>query len=85
MIDLLLIILSTYFLGKKVGEKGYETYRWRLRHVFSCIFAETFVAVISILITENIYIGGMSGIVALIGIIIFRYQKVTELVPKNNT
>ncbi|MCY1530201.1 hypothetical protein D3C87_1787230 [compost metagenome] len=84
MIDLLIIILSTYFLGKRVGEKGYDVYMWRFRHVMACIFAEGMVAALSFLFTQDILIAGMSGIVALIGIVIFRYQRVTALVPKSN-
>lgn len=84
MIDLLVIILSTYFLGKRVAAKGYDAYIWRFRHVMVCIFIETLVGGISVLITENLLIASLSGIVALAGIVLYRYQKVMELEPRKN-
>lgn len=79
MLDLLGIILSTYFLGKIVAQKGYDSLRWRVRHVCACIFVEILVGMISIYLTKNFLIASISGFVALAGIIIYRYQNVKNL------
>ena len=84
MIDLLIIILTTYFLGKRVGQKGYDVYLWRFRHVMACIFTEGLVAGLSFLFTQDLLIASMSGILALIGIVIYRYQKVMALPQRDN-
>lgn len=85
MIDLLIIILSTYFLGKRVGAKGYDVYMWRFRHVMACIFIEILVGGISLMLNGDFYIASLSGAIAVVGLIVYRYQKVTQLIPKNNS
>lgn len=83
--DLILIILSTYFLGRKVGEKGHDVYMWRFRHVMACIFIEILVGGISLMLTGDFYIASLSGAIAVVGLIVYRYQRVTQLIPKNNS
>jgi hypothetical protein len=79
MLDILGIILSTYFLGKMVAAKGYDSLRWRVRHVCACIFVETLVGMISLYLTKDFLIASLSGFVALAGIILYRYQTVKNL------
>lgn len=77
--DIVILILSAYFLGKQVGKKGYNVYQWRWRHVLSCIFISTLTAGVSLMITRNLINANFSGMLALIGLVIYRYQKVAEL------
>ena len=80
--DILLIILAAYFLGKQVEQKGYSSYRWRFRFVLNCIMAEALVAGLSLFITNyNMTTAMLSGFVALVGMVIYQWQKVRELPP----
>ncbi|OJV55437.1 MAG: hypothetical protein BGO31_18910 [Bacteroidetes bacterium 43-16] len=79
---LLLIIITAYLFGKKVEEKGYGSYRYRIRHVCACIFTSMMASLISYSLKESIEIAGSTGFVAMIGIIIYRYQVLSELEPK---
>ncbi len=78
---LLLIVLTTFFIGRIVEAKGYSSFQWRVRHVSACFFVYTLVAMISISITNDISIAFNSGILGMIGIIVYRYQHVKYLEP----
>lgn len=78
--DILLVILTAYFFGKQVEEKGYSSYRWRFRYVLNCIMAETLVAGLSLFLTNyNFTVAALSGMLALVGMVIFQWQKVREM------
>lgn len=79
--DLILVILSAYFLGKKVAEKGYSSFQWRIRHVCACIFADVLTGLISLSINGDWVIANLSGMLSLIAIILFRYQRLQKLEP----
>lgn len=80
--DLILMIFTAYFFGKKAEQKGYGSYRYRIRHVCACIFTYLLASLLSFSIKEDIIIAGYTGMVALVGIIIYRYQLLSELEPK---
>ncbi|HRP88826.1 MAG TPA: hypothetical protein PKX92_02180 [Edaphocola sp.] len=77
--DLFLIIITAYFWGKKVDLKGYSSYRWRVRHVSACIFTEALTMTISMSIQPKIEIALYSGFIALVGILVYRYEKLKKL------
>lgn len=79
--DLILVVLSAYFMGKQVEAKGYSSFRWRIRHMSACIFTYTLVAIISLNINGDLMIAAVSGMLALVGLIIYRYQNVKNLEP----
>lgn len=81
---LLLLVITAYLFGKKVEQKGYGSYRYRVRHVCACIFTDMLATLISFSIKEDIIIAGYTGMVAMVGIIIYRYQVLLNLEPKKS-
>lgn len=81
--DLIIIILTTYFWGKRVELKGYSSYRWRIRHVSACIFIESLVMILSMSVQSDMTTAMISGFIALLGVLLFRYQKLKDL-PQND-
>lgn len=79
---LLLIVITAYLFGKKADQKGYSSYRYRVRHVCACIFTSMLAILISYSFREDLNIASLSGLVAMIGIIIYRYQVLSNLEPK---
>ncbi len=79
---LLLIVITAYLFGKKADQKGYSSYQYRIRHVCACIFTSMLASLISFSIREDIVIAADTGMVAMIGIIIYRYQVLSNLEPK---
>ncbi len=82
--DLILVALTAYFFGKKAEQKGYGSYRYRVRHVCACFFTYMLASLISFSLKEDIIIAGYTGLVALIGIILYRYQVLSNLEPKKS-
>lgn len=82
--DLILVAITAYFFGKKAEQKGYGSYRYRVRHVCACMFTYMLASLISYSLKEDIIIAGYTGLVALVGIIIYRYQVLTNLEPKKS-
>lgn len=82
--DLILMAITAYFFGKKAEQKGYGSYRYRIRHVCACIFTSITASLISLSLTEDWEIAGYTGIVATIGVIIYRYQVLLNLEPKKS-
>ena len=82
--DLILVVLTAYFFGKKAEQKGYGSYRYRVRHVSACVFTYMLASYLSYSLKEDIIIAGYTGLVALIGIIIYRYQVLSNLEPKKS-
>lgn len=82
--DLILVVLTAYFFGKKAEQKGYGSYRYRVRHVCACMFTYMLASLLSYSLKEDLIIAGYTGLVALIGIIIYRYQVLTNLEPKKS-
>lgn len=76
---LLLMALTAFFMGRIVEKKGHSSFRWRLRHISACMFTYTLIALISMSITEDISIAFNSGMLGMIGIIIYRYQYIRDL------
>lgn len=79
--DLIILILTTYFIGKKVEQKGYSSKRWRIRHVSACIFMYSLVAFLSLYYSNDLLTASASGLLAMIGVVIYRYDKVRKLPP----
>lgn len=80
--DLILGIITAYFFGKMAERKGYSSYRYRVRHICACIFTSMTASLISLSVQDNMGIASVTGIVATIGIIIYRYQVLSNLEPK---
>lgn len=82
--DLILMAVTAYFFGKKAEQKGYGSYRYRIRHVCACIFTSMAASLISFSLKEDLEIAGYTGMVAMVGIIIYRYQVLLNLEPKKS-
>lgn len=82
--DLILGIITAYFFGKIAAQKGYSSYRYRIRHICACIFTSITASLISLSFQDDLRIAGLTGIVATIGIIIYRYQVLSNMEPKKS-
>lgn len=81
---ILLVGITAYFFGKKAEQKGYGSYRYRVRHVCACVFTYMLASLISYNLKGDIVIAAYTGLVALIGIIIYRYEVLSNLEPKKS-